>query len=229
MKERFDVQPVSGLVGRPVLSLSTGNKLGTVSDVFIDALSGLIVGFSASTVDGSTAAISFDAVHSFGGDAIMATSDSSMTSADEKTFAGYPTFRDLTGTKIITESGQLLGHIAGLYVTGSLEPVVFYEVRESLFDALLGRHRFIYASAGHALSDDKERLIVPDEAAEAASPTIDELLGARTHVRSFSPVESRHGGEPDDTVVIVPAEIEDETVVRTRDDDETVIRFRSKH
>ena len=241
MSERTDVLPVSGLVGRSVLSLSSGNMLGTVTDVFIDALNGLLIGFKLAAPNGDAAILGFDAVHSIGGDAIMAASDGSVTPAGETAFDGRPNFSDLTGTKIITEGGELLGYIAGIFVTVSPEPIVFYEVRESLLDALLGRHRFIPASTAHALSDDRQRLIVPIEAAEIASPTIDALLESHQHVRSFSPSaeSSQRRKGPDDTLVVLPIEVEDETVVRTRDedetvvhqkdDDETVIRFRRKH
>ena len=241
MSERTDVLPVSGLVGRSVLSLSSGNMLGTVSDVFIDALNGLLIGFKLASLNGDAALLGFDAVHSIGGDAIMAASDDSVTPAGETAFDGRPNFTDLTGTKIITETGQMLGYIAGIFVTVSPEPLVIYEVRESMLDALLGRHRFIPASAAHALSDDRQRLIVPHEAAEIASLTIEELLEGHQHVRSFSPsaVSQPQRKGPDDTIVVLPIEVEDETVVRMRDDDETVvhqkdddetvIRFRRKN
>jgi len=241
MSERTDVLPVSGLVGRSVLSLSSGNMLGTVSDVFIDALNGLLIGFKLASLNGDAALLGFDAVHSIGGDAIMAASDASVTPAGETAFDGRPNFTDLTGTKIITETGQMLGYIAGIFVTVSPEPLVIYEVRESMLDALLGRHRFIPASAAHALSDDRQRLIVPHEAAEIASLTIEELLEGHQHVRSFSPsaVSQPRRKGPDDTIVVLPIEVEDETVVRMRDDDETVvhqkdddetvIRFRRKN
>ena len=241
MSEKTDVLPVSGLVGRSVLSLSSGNMLGTVSDVFIDALNGLLIGFKLASLNGDAALLGFDAVHSIGGDAIMAASDASVTPAGETAFDGSPNFTDLTGTKIITETGQMLGYIAGIFVTVSPEPLVIYEVRESMLDALLGRHRFMPASAAHALSDDRQRLIVPHEAAEIASLTIEELLEGHQHVRSFSPsaVSQPQRKGPDDTIVVLPIEVEDETVVRMRDDDETVvhqkdddetvIRFRRKN
>ena len=240
MGERTDVLPVSGLVGRSVLSLSSGNDLGTVRDVFIDPLNGLLIGFTLAAPNDDSLALSFEDVHSIGGDAIMAVSDMSVELAGETPFSGSPDLRDLTGTKIITENGEILGHVAEIFVTLSAEPIVFYEIRESLLDALLGRHRFMPASAGHALSDDRQRLIVPNEAADIAAPTIDDLLNGRQHVRSFSPRpdSTRHRKGPDDTMVILPADVEDETVVRTRDedetvlhqkdDDETVIRFRRK-
>jgi len=223
MSERTDVLPVSGLVGRSVLSLATGNKLGVVSDVFLDALNGEILGFAINAPDGTTKALSFVSVHSFGHDAIMAASDEAVVPASENVFAGHPNVRDLIGTKVISETGSLIGQIAGVFVTGE-SPAVFYEIRESLLDALLGRRHFIPASAGHALSDDKERLIVPNEAAENAAASIDDLLNGPNAVRTFAPREAP-GNDVEDTVVILPDE--DETVVR-RDDDETVLRWRPR-
>lgn len=237
MKDRTDVLPVSELVGRSVLSLSSGNKLGVANDVYIDALNGVLVGLSLTTPDGSCAALSFNDVHSFGSAAIMAETDEAAKVTAENIFAAHPDHRQLTGTKLVTESGEIIGHIAGIFVSLDREPLVFYDVRESLLDTLLGRRRFIFASAANALSDDRQRLIVPDQIAASTAGTIDELINGGLNVRSFSP--GRLGqGKPDDTVVIVPAEAEDETVVRTRDedetivhhadDDETVVRFRRR-
>jgi len=215
MSERDDVLPVSGLVGRTVLSLATGNKLGSVSDVFLDAVDGRIIGFTVDCPDGAHKHLSFSSVYSFGHDAIMADGDKALSSADESTFSNSPNARELSGAKVITASGSVIGQIAGVYVTALAEPFVFYEVRESLLDALLGRRRFIPASAGHALSDDRSRLIVPDEAAENAATSIDDLLNMLVH--SVSPPRG-----PNDTIVILPEVDEDETIVRT-DDDETVV------
>jgi hypothetical protein len=91
-----------------------------------------------------------------------------------------------------------------------------------LLDKLLGRQIFIPASAANALSDDRERLVVPDEIAEIASRSIDELIEAQNSVRSYS---AGSGGVDVDKTVVVPfIENDDETVVRFRDDDETVVR-----
>ena len=214
------VLPVSELVGRTVLSLSTGNKLGTVSDVFLDALSSKIFGFTINASDGSSKALLFSSVHSFGHDAIMAAADDSITPTDDATFSNNPNIRQLSGTKVITASGTLIGHIAEIYVTIGDEPFVFFDVRVSLLDTLLGRRRYIPASTGHALSDDRERLIVPDEAVESFAHSIEELISGPVPVQSFAPTRDR-----DDTLVVLPDddEDEDETIVRPGDDDETVV------
>lgn len=212
MSERSDVLPVSGLVGRTVLSLSTGNKLGTISDVFLDAVDGRIIGFIVDSQDRAQKQLAFSSIYSFGHDAIMAVSDDALKPVDDSTFSNSPNARQLSNAKVISASGTLIGHIAGIYVTTSSEPFVFYEVRESLLDALLGRRRFIPASVGHALSEDRSRLIVPDEAAENAAASIDDLLSKL--VQSMSPARG-----PNDTIVILRESDEDETVVRTNDDD----------
>lgn len=225
MSEGNEVVPVNALVGRCVLSLATGNELGTVRDVFVDPLSGVPVGLTLN-VNGETACLPYDRVHSFGHEAIMALADDSAYPSEEGIFADKPLARELIGTKIITDSGNLLGQIADIYVTLNSSPFVIYEIRESLLDRLLGRQIFLPASAGYALSDDRKRLIVPNEAAELAAQSIEALLDLGMSVRSVSATRGGTSDEYDDTVVLNPFGDDEDTVVRGIDEDETVIRER---
>ena len=70
MNDVRDVLPIDRLVGRAVLSLASGNKLGAVRDVFVDAINGVITGLSVETADGE-AALSYQDVHSLGHDAMI--------------------------------------------------------------------------------------------------------------------------------------------------------------
>ena len=224
MGQAKDIVPVSALTGRSVLSLSTGNKLGAVRDIFVDPLSGLVVGLTLSSADGSDSLLPYDRIHSFGHDAIMAISDEAVESFEETPAWDKPLARELIGTRIITDSGNLLGQIADILVTISPPPAVVYEIRESLLDRLLGKQVFVPASAGYALSDDRQRLIVPNETADLAVSSIDDLTVGMS-VRSIYPGRPGERGEYDDTV-IVPVWDEDETVVRELNEDETVVRSR---
>jgi uncharacterized protein YrrD len=237
MSERRDVVPVNALIGRSVLSLSTGNELGKVADVFVDPVNGLMVGLTLTSIDASESGLSYDRIHSFGHDAIMALADDSLEPAESEPFPDKPNARELIGTKIITDSGNLLGQIAEIYVTVTAPPLVIYEIRDSVFDKLFGRQLFIPASAGYALSDDRKRLIVPNETSELAASGIEELLDVGISVRSISEPGAVRSGHYDDTVVVPPFEDEntvvreyddDETLVRSRDDDETVLRLRRR-
>jgi len=223
MSSNVGILPVNSLVGMTVLSLATGNKLGQVRECFVDPINGVLLGFTIAAADGSTADLSYDSVHSFGRDAIMAAADDAIRPQTENSVPNHQSAKKLIGTKIITESGNLLGHIADIFVTLSPPPVVLYEIRESVLDRLLGRQLFIPASAGHALSDDGERLVVPDTTMETAAPSVLDLLDGRISVRSFEPGQRDLSDDRDQTLVVVPDE--DETVIRAIDEDETVVRL----
>ena len=224
MEQGKDVVPVDTLIGRSVLSLSSGNVLGTIRDVFIDPLNGVLVGFTLASADGLTTQLTYDQVHSFGRDAIMVSSDDSVTPTENGFTEMFPHVRELVGTKIISDSGNGLGHISNLYVTVSAPPIVIYEIQESLLDKLLGRRLYILTSMAHALSDDRQRLIVPDETSESAATSIEKLLEPGMRIRSISAASPRVSNERDDTVIVLPFDDGDETVVRIDDEDETVVR-----
>ena len=226
MSQVQDVVTVNSLIGRSVLALSTGNKLGAIRDVFVDPLNGVVAGLTLTGEDGSTTNLPYDRIHSFGHDAIMALADDSVEPTESEITPDKPLARELIGTKVITDSGNLLGHIADIYVTISQPPVLIYEIRDSILDKLLGRQIFIPASAGYALSDDRKRLIVPNETSESAAPSLAALLDVGMSVRSVSPLDVENMPDYDDTVVVRPFEDEEKTVVRDRDEDETVIRSR---
>jgi uncharacterized protein YrrD len=219
MAESKDVVPIGSVVGMPIISLSTGNKLGQVSHVRIDPIDGRLSGLAVK--EGENAELSYDRIYSFGRDAVMAVSDDSVTN-----YATVPdlTVRradDLIGAKVVLESGEMLGEIADVLVALNPPPAVFYEIRRSMLDRLLGRTFFIPASVGYALSDDASRLIVPDRTIEIASADLSRLLGPSVDVKSFTtgPVSSRDEEFEEETVL----RDEDATVLRYIDDDETLL------
>lgn len=221
MNEARDVVPINALVGMPVLSRVSGNKLGEVRDLFVDQMNGMLNGLTV-TVDQGVAALPYDEIYSFGRDAVMANADNSLPPVDEAWLSGQPNVKEhLIGTKVITESGRLLGNIANVFVTVQAPPFVVYEIRESMLDRLLGRQTYILPSDGYALSNDKERLVVPDTTAETAASNITTLIDQALTVRTFSP--SSNADTYDDTWVR-PADDDDETIIRVRDEEETILR-----
>jgi uncharacterized protein YrrD len=223
MSEARDVSPISLLTGMTVVSLASGNKLGQIIDLLIDPINGVLLGATLSSPAG-IAKVLHGEIYSFGRDAVMLRSDESVAplDADEST-GGWPAGR-LIGTKIITESGDVLGQITNIFVTLKPPPRVLYEARQSILDKLLGREFFVPASVGHAISDNAERLIVPDITAELAVSDLGSLVAQEIEVRSFDPAGGSTSDREDDTIVID----EDETVVRLGDDDDTVLR-RPRH
>jgi uncharacterized protein YrrD len=220
MEDVQNVLPVASLAGKPVLSLHTGNKLGVLQDLCIDPINGVVLGLAMVGPNGESLGLRHEDIYSFGHDAIMAGSESSPTPLGEMDMSTCPRASDLIGTKILTVSGNMLGQIRNLFVTLQPPPVVVYSVGESMLDRLLGREFYIPASAGYALSDDAERLVVPDETAQISGQSIDELLSQSVAIRTFDSVAS----DNNDTFV-VPRDDEFETVLHS-DDDDTVIRPR---
>lgn len=222
MSDLKDVSPISLLTGMTVLSLASGNKLGEIRDLFIDPINGVLIGVTLSTPDGNVGELAYSEIYSFGRDALMVKEDQSVTQVGpDRETPGQPASK-LIGTKIITESGDVLGQINNIYVTLKPPPLILYEARNSILDKLLGREFFIPASVGYALSDDASRLVVPDSTTEIAQSDLADLVDQRIEVRSFDTTGARPTPREDDTIVI--GADEDETVVRFRDEDETVVR-----
>ena len=238
MNESKDVSPLNSLTGMAVVALTTGNRLGQVQDLFIDPVNGILIGLTLTAPDGGLMGLPYDEIYSFGNDAIMAHADESIRPLDMTEFADGRHAKMLFGTKIITESGNVLGQITNIYVTLNPPPFVLYELRRSILDKLLGREFFIPASAAHTLSDDSERLIVSDVTAEAAASDLTQLVDEKLSVRTFTPPSDSvriSSTDDEDKTWVWPTEgDEDQTILRSRDDenvvrsddDETILRWR---
>ena len=227
MSDLKDVSPISLLTGMPVLSLATGNKIGEILDLFIDPINGVLLGVTLLLDDGRIAGITQADIYNFGKDAVMVRSEDSAIPLETNALAAGRQASKLIGTRIITESGDVLGQITNIFVTLKPPPHILYEARQSLLDKLLGREFFLPASVGYALSDDAARLVVPDVTPDIAASDLESLLSQHIEVRSFdetgAPAIRDMARREDDTIPILVDD--DETVVRFRDEDETVVRL----
>jgi uncharacterized protein YrrD len=219
MSGQTDVSPINTWIGMPVLSLATGNKLGFVTQVLIEPLSGLLAGVALNT--GSLAS---HQIYSFGRDAIMAVSDLAVEPLESSVLADGRDAKRLIGARVVTESGEVLGTISNLLITLKPPPFVIYAVRRSLLDRILGREFYLSAFDGHTLSDDSERLIVPDSAADLALSDLETAVARAMTVRTFTPPQRPALEEDEGDETVVRFADEDETVVRFRDEDETIVR-----
>jgi uncharacterized protein YrrD len=176
-----NVQNIEKLIGRAIVSLETANKLGQVSDLLADPLTGQLAGFSVQRLDESYALMSMIDVHDIGPDAIVVERDGSLVPSDESPVKTLPRAKDnLIGVKVITEHGQLLGNISNLYLCFDKTPAFIYEVRSSLLDKLLGRAFYFAASLGCAFSDDGTALVVtggPEDMHHRLENAAERLLG----------------------------------------------------
>ncbi len=172
-----DVIGIDKIIGMPVLSRATGNKLGEVYDLYIDPAQGILMGVTVKAPNGKLGGIDFRNIYSFGRDAVMANDESHVTLLNEEWVAQHPhAKKHLIGTNIMTEAGNHLGEIGNIFVRLTSPPVVIYEMRGSMWDSLMGRNLFIYAAHAGALSSNAERMIVPNAVVGSAASSLTELI-----------------------------------------------------
>lgn len=207
-----NIVSIDALIGKTVLSRTTGNLLGQVHDLYIDPVEGLLMGLTVQAPNGQMSGLDYKKVYSFGQDAVMASDDDAIVALDNDWVATHShAKRHLLGIKIVTESGNLLGQVANIFVRLTPPPIAVYEVRESLLDKLLGRNLFIPASTGNALSSSAERIVVSNDAKANGAPTMEELINR--------PIQSPTDSAPKHNALIIS--MPDDT-----NDEETVLRQR---
>jgi uncharacterized protein YrrD len=186
------VHSIDFLIGRPVLSRATANRLGQTHDLLVDPVSGVLAGLCVLMSDATLRLVDYGEIYSFGPDAVMINSDASAIPVQESPLRVLPLAKlNLTGANVVTEGGRLLGQIANIYIRLAETLVLIYEVRASILDKLLGHALFFPASQGRAVSVDFRRIVV----AEETPATADHSLAALT-ARLFGP-------QREDPVVVV--------------------------
>jgi len=172
-----DVIEIDKIIGMPVMSRATGNKLGEVYDLYIDPAQGILMGITVKAPNGKFGGIDFRNVYSFGKDAVMVNDENHVTLLTEEWIAQHPhAKKHLIGTNVLTEGGNHLGEIGNIFVRLTSPPAVIYEMRGSMWDSLLGRNLFIYAAHAGALSSNAERMIVPNAVVGNAASSLTELI-----------------------------------------------------
>lgn len=222
-----NVVSIDALIGKTVLSRTTGNLLGQVYDLYIDPVEGLLMGLTIQAPNGKMGGLDYKKVYSFGQDAVMANDDAAVVSLENDWVETHSHARKhLLGIKIVTESGNLLGQVAGIYVRLTPPPIAVYEVRESVLDKLLGRNLFIPASTGNALSSSAERIVVSNNAHANGASTIAELFNRvnpppppaqQTQQTPHSSQQQQQEVQPHNALIIAdPKQDDNETVLRPR-------------
>ncbi len=172
-----EVIGIDKIIGMPILSRATGNKLGEVYDLYIDPAQGILMGVTIKAPNGKLGGIDFKNIYNFGKDAVMANDESHVTMLNEEWVAQHPhAKKHLIGTNIMTEAGNHLGEIGNIFVRLTSPPAVIYEMRGSMWDSLMGRNLFIYAAHAGALSSNAERMIVPNAVVGNAASSLTELM-----------------------------------------------------
>ena len=172
-----DVIAIDKIIGMPVLSRASGNKLGEVYDLYIDPMQGILMGVTVKAPNGKLGGVDYRNVYSFGKDAVMVNDESQITVLTDEWVTQHPhAKKHLIGTNILTEAGNHLGEIGNIFVRLTAPPMVIYEMRGSMWDSLLGRGMFMYASSAGALSSNAERMIVSNGVVNNSASSLNELL-----------------------------------------------------
>ena len=168
-----DIHTLDTLIGRPILSRPTANKLGQNYDFIVDVATGVLAGLVVQMADGSLRLVDYGEVYSFGADAVMITSDNSAVPVQDSSLKVLPLAKHhLVGANVVTEGGKLLGQITNIYYRLGKTLVLIYEVRSSLLDKLLGHALFFPAAQGRAISVDFARIVVADDTSEKAANSL---------------------------------------------------------
>ena len=164
-----NIQHIDVLIGRPVLSVESANKLGQVHDLIVHPINGEMIGLSVQISDQSHFLVDKGEIHSIGPDAVMVQTDQSLVPPDQSPLKAFPLAKNgLVGVKVITEDGKLLGEIANVYFhLEETRSLFIYEVRSSILDKLLGHALYFPASFGCAFADDASRLVVSNDTENA--------------------------------------------------------------
>lgn len=137
----------SSILGKDVLSLATGERLHTVSDVIINENNDDIVALvlQEGGLLGSTLVVPIDSVSSFGKDAVVIPDAASVGRASD-----FPEIQPLvehrgriTGRKVFTESGEDHGSIKDMYFDEASGRVLGFEITGGAFADVKGGTSFV--------------------------------------------------------------------------------------
>ena len=171
-----DIHTLDTLIGRPILSRTTANKLGQTADFIVDVGKGALAGLVARMPDESLRLVDYAEVYSLGADAIMISSDESALAVQDSPLKVLPFAKsNLIGANVVTEGGKLLGQIANISYRLGETLALIYEVRSSILDKLLGHALFFLASQGRAISGDFSRIVVAEDTGEKSANSLDAL------------------------------------------------------
>jgi uncharacterized protein YrrD len=164
---------VSEYVGKSIVAADSGEKVGTVADVLVDADAGRIVGV---IVGGglltSEQVLPYADVQVMGGDAVIAKSRERVVGARGWRETGSDAARAKTykNKRVITTGGRELGIVKDVYVNENTGVVEAYDVAGPAFTRLLQRRSILSQSADVTVGPDA--LIVSEGAAgEFEHPT----------------------------------------------------------
>jgi len=128
----------SQLKGRAVVTLSDAAKVGHIDDILFDAQYRRVLGLRIKkNLLGHTEAVTRESVSAVGADAVTVPSPETINVEDRfAEFSGAATLSDAHGTKVVTESGSMLGVIEDLELDEDVRTVAAYTLSAPLWNRL---------------------------------------------------------------------------------------------
>lgn len=162
------MQRVSQLVGKPIVTADTGEKVGHAADLLVspagDRVIGVVVG---SGVLGSERVLPYDDVQALGDDAIVARSQERVMSPAQWQERGADSSRSssLKDKQVVTTEGRTIGTIKDVCVDERTGEIEGYDLGDRIFGGLISRRRMLPRSGDVTLGRDV--VVVSQAAAEA--------------------------------------------------------------
>ncbi len=159
---------VSELVGKPVVSADTGERIGKVSDVLLDAQSRRMLGVVVSAgLFAGEQVLPYEDVQTIGKDALVARSAGGVVGPKGWRAQGLDTLRTsaLTGRRVLSTSGRSLGELHDLQVDEQAGTVEAFEVAVAAMGGLVRRRALLPRVDGVTVGADA--VLVPDVTADA--------------------------------------------------------------
>jgi len=158
---------LSNVVGKPVVSAESGERIGKVADLLLDADSRHVVGLVvAAGLLGGEHVLPFRDVQTLGRDAVIARSRSGVMSPVEWRREAVQSVRTSTlkHKRVLTTGGRALGEVQDVLLgdTGNVEAL---EISGSSVGGLLSRRTTVPQAPGVTVGADA--VLVPEEAADA--------------------------------------------------------------
>lgn len=163
---------VKEIKGIAVVSITGGEKLGTVEDVIIDSQTRSIGAFklqSGSLRHKEHSYVPFGAVRSIGADAIMIQTGDDLQSTFGERPSGYHTLGSIGNVKVVSEAGEFIGKLANVRFDTTTGAVTEFEVGKSGITGVFSSSTMIDAASVTTIGQDI--MVVPDSFAQAEAST----------------------------------------------------------
>lgn len=163
------------LDGRDVVDLESAEKIGHVDEIFLDPAGGRIAAYSVSAHSslvggGRRTFLPPSVVESIGPEAIMVRPGFARE-APTNSPESFPRLSQVTGRKVVTQSGKLVGAVSDVLIDGPPGTIVGYRLKDAGWTGRIGEmllpdedHEFDYVRADADIRLGDDLLVVPDNA-----------------------------------------------------------------